>query len=431
MVPGNQVVNEGANLSLPNIGQFSDPHAGGAESYTFTINWGDGMHDEGVPAMSGGAEGQPPHGSFGGAHIYADNGIYTVVVTVFADNRSASQSFQVTVNNVAPSLNVVGDQTLPLGINLSIGDLGQFTDPGFDNPANPQGEVAETFTFAIQWGDGNASFGLPGTASGGPGVASSGSFGGQHLFGAPGIYTVTATVSDDDGGSASQSFTVTVFVIRDIRDIQEALPGILFAPGGGGGSPPPRAEVPNVEVRPGVPPGINRLEFRRAGTGSVAGAEPRLVLRVVTPAGFEDPSLDELLPDEVLDNLRQLFRRLSDGHYRIYLIQPDGIEILVVDVIIQQRRNIDASDEAEGAPAASPKTDDAPAGEPAAAPADNQQSLVPPDDKLPGVTAAGLALGAGYAASVRPLRRSRLGAIGRRLDRPRFDKVRRLLRQLR
>ena len=37
----------------------------------------------------------------------------------------------------------------------------------------------------------------------------------------------------------------------------------------------------------------------------------------------------------MLDNLRKLFKRLPDGHYRIYQIQPDGVERLVVDVIVR------------------------------------------------------------------------------------------------
>ena len=79
----------------------------------------------------------------------------------------------------------------------------------------------------------------------------------------------------------------------------------------------------------------------------MAGAEPRLVLRIVLPSGVEDKAHDETLPNEVLDNLRKLFKRLPDGHYRIYQIQPDGVERLVVDVIVRQGRSIDVADEAD------------------------------------------------------------------------------------
>ncbi|WP_171489787.1 hypothetical protein, partial [Acinetobacter baumannii] len=86
------------------------------------------------------------------------------------------------------------------------------------------------------------------------------------------------------------------FVILNTTEIRQQLPGILFVPGGGGGTTPQRAETPTVAVRPGVPAGINRPEPRRVGIGSVAGAEPRLVLRVVSPDGLEDMAHDEPLP---------------------------------------------------------------------------------------------------------------------------------------
>ena len=40
----------------------------------------------------------------------------------------------------------------------------------------------------------------------------------------------------------------------------------------------------------------------------------------------EDQEREEPLQMEVLDNLRKLFARLPDGRYRIYQIEPDGIE---------------------------------------------------------------------------------------------------------
>ena len=49
-------------------------------------------------------------GSFDGSHTYADNGVYTVTVTVFDDDGgTTSQTFTVTVDNVAPTLTVVAE----------------------------------------------------------------------------------------------------------------------------------------------------------------------------------------------------------------------------------------------------------------------------------------------------------------------------------
>ncbi len=107
-----------------------------------------------------------------------------------------------------------------------------------------------------------------------------------------------------------------------------------------------RVVVIEAAVRPTTPPPMAREEFVNFRVGSVAGAESRLVLRIVLPSGDEDKTHDEPLANEVLENLRKVFKRLPDGHYRIYQIQPDGVERLVVDVIVREGRSIDASDEA-------------------------------------------------------------------------------------
>jgi PKD repeat protein len=449
IVPPDQRLNEGANLSLPNIGVFIDPSPAGAELYSYTIDWGDGMHSEGVAVAMPAGEGDVFQGSFGGSHVYADDGVYMVRVIVSAGERFVEQSFQVTVDNVAPTLSVVGNQAIALGAPLSLGNFAQFSDPGFNNPLNPEGETAETFSYIIEWGDGLSNVGVPGVvAPGGPGIATTGAFGNSHFFGSPGVFTVTVTVNDDDGGSAVQTFEVTVFVIRDLVEIRENLAGVVFVPGGGGGPSPDRVDAPSTPVPPGVPQGINRLEPRRVGTGSVAGAEPRLVLRVVSPDGVEDRTRDEPLPDEILDKLRQLFERLADGHYRIYQIQPDGVEILVVDVIVRQGRYIDVTDESEGASEALPRTnasqestdDRVPssaeeAGEPkqpAALPDATDQTMraVDESEAARAPTQAATAFG-GLVALAAPRRRPRRNRIARGTTPPKLDKVRRLLRRLR
>ena len=130
----------------------------------------------------------------------------------------------VTVNNVAPTLTVVGDQSVSVDDNrtLNVTDLGTFTDPGFTNPA---AGTSETFTYSIDWGDGsNASTGSATVdATGSVGVATQGSFDGSHTYGSAGYYTVTATITDDDGGSDTKSFYVTV----------SAIDGYVWKGGGG------------------------------------------------------------------------------------------------------------------------------------------------------------------------------------------------------
>ena len=223
-VVDDQTIDEGAELALTDIGTFTDPGFDNPnnttgeteETFTYSIDWGDGTGIDGGDATVDihGADNVLTEGSFDGAHIYADNGTYTVTVTVFDDDGgSDSETFEVTVvNNVSPDLTVVADQTIDEGAELSLTDVGTFTDPGFDNPDNPTGEVEETFTYTIDWGDGtpvdagDATVDVPGEDN----VPTSGSFDGAHTYADNGVYTVTVTVYDDDDGSDTETFAVTV-----------------------------------------------------------------------------------------------------------------------------------------------------------------------------------------------------------------------------
>src|SRR5262249_37937414 len=185
------------------------------EKFTFAIDWGDGTPLDSGPVTidTPGSPGVSTKGPFDGSHIYADNGIYTVTVTVSDDDGgTVSETFTDVVDNVEPNLVVPPDQVVNEGSLLSLPNIGQFTDPAFDNPNNPQGEVSEKFTFAIDWGDGTPLDSGAGTIDvpGGPGVLTQGHFSGSHIYADNGIYTVTVTISDDDGGTTSATFLVTV-----------------------------------------------------------------------------------------------------------------------------------------------------------------------------------------------------------------------------
>src|SRR5690606_31895956 len=121
--------------------------------------------------------------------------------------------FEVVVTNVAPTLKVGGDRTIAEGSPLEITDIGVICDPGFDNPDRPGGPSVETFTYIINWGDGSDEF--HGTATidqigDANQTPTSASFDGRHTYADNGIYTVTITVIDDDGGVDVESFDVTV-----------------------------------------------------------------------------------------------------------------------------------------------------------------------------------------------------------------------------
>jgi PKD repeat protein len=213
----NQTISEGATLSISDCGVLTDPGfdnpiLGTAETFTFTIDWGDGTPvDAGSPTVDVvGAPGVLTECSFDGSHIYADNGIYTVTITVMDDDGGSDVGmFDVTVSNVSPSLTVVGSQTVDEGVALSVQDCGSLTDPGFDNPAMG---TEETFTCSIDWDDGTLpDVGTPTVdVPGDRGVLTQCSFDASHVYADDGPYTVTVTMTDDDGGSDTRTFFVTV-----------------------------------------------------------------------------------------------------------------------------------------------------------------------------------------------------------------------------
>ncbi len=237
---GNQSISEGDTVSFSNLATFTDAGFDNPanpnpavppnitdplhESFTYDVNWGDGtgaVTGASVADINGGP-GTPSSGTIGGSHTYADDGTYTVTVTVHDDNGGVgSASFNVTVANKNPVVATPnGNQSILEGNSVSFADLATFTDAGFDNPANPNPAVPpnitdplhESFTYDINWGDGRDAVTGASVAdiNGGPGTPSSGTIAGSHTYADDGTYTVTVTVHDDNGGVGTASFTVTV-----------------------------------------------------------------------------------------------------------------------------------------------------------------------------------------------------------------------------
>jgi parallel beta-helix repeat protein len=209
-----QTVDEGDIVGL-DPASFND--LGTLDTHTATIDWGDGIVESGTvtespfgpPGSTSGA-----NGTVYGSHVYADDGTYTVTVTVTDDEGAVSADIlTITVNNVYPTLAPLADQLLIVeGQFITVGPA-NFNDPGFDNPLNTGGQTEESFTATINWGDGTIEPAGDITiieTDGSPGTPTTGTIDAVHAYADNGAYNVTLTVFDDDGGSDSETFQVTV-----------------------------------------------------------------------------------------------------------------------------------------------------------------------------------------------------------------------------
>ena len=110
---------------------------------------------------------------------------FSVTVTASDGEFEVDDTFQVTVDNVAPVITATTSIPAQLGQDTSLSVTADFTDVG----------VLDTHTALFDWGDGTSSDAAI-SETAGAGTADS-----AHLYGEPGFYTITVTVWDDDGGS--------------------------------------------------------------------------------------------------------------------------------------------------------------------------------------------------------------------------------------
>ena len=174
---------EGQTASF--TGTFSD--SGMLDSHTATIDWGDGTTTAGTVSEAGGL------GTVAATHAYAEEGNYTVKLTVADDDHVAGTlTATATVSDATPSVLTASALTGSEGQNLAF--TGTFSDTG----------LLDTHTASIDWGDGTTSAGTVSEANGQGTVTAS------HTYADEGNYTPKLIVTDDEGVSGSRTATATV-----------------------------------------------------------------------------------------------------------------------------------------------------------------------------------------------------------------------------
>ena len=175
---------------------FSDPGENDAP-FTCTMDYGDGS----------GAQGGSVAGTTctGPGHTYADNGTYTVEICVTdKDGGTGCESAEHEVLNVAPTITASTSSAEDCGDTPEGGLVevsADFSDPGFDSAI--AGTLEDFDASRIDWGDGTVEPATIAETPGSAGTPTTGTASGSHIYSGGGIFTITITVEDDDGGSDS------------------------------------------------------------------------------------------------------------------------------------------------------------------------------------------------------------------------------------
>ncbi len=133
-------------------------------------------------------------GGWNWSYTPADGAAGPTTVTITATDNgsphlSSTTTFTLNVNNVAPTIALTGNATVPNGTPYTL-NLGAITDPGTDTVS----------AFSINWGDGNTE-----NFTGNPASTSK-----THTYAALGAKTITVTLTDEDGAVIGGTRSVTV-----------------------------------------------------------------------------------------------------------------------------------------------------------------------------------------------------------------------------
>jgi Mg-chelatase subunit ChlD/PKD repeat protein len=172
-----QTVEEGASVNFEGSITASESH-----TYSYRWDFGDGSVEDSSLITS---------------HTYADNGIYTVNLTVTdKEGNFGNDTLLVTVNNAIPVVDSGSDLEVTAGNPVSFS--GTFSDLGW----------LDTHTAEWNLGEGTVEAGSVSEENEYPN--STGTVSGNFSYFDTGEYTVTLNVADDDSGIGQDQLTVTV-----------------------------------------------------------------------------------------------------------------------------------------------------------------------------------------------------------------------------
>ncbi|MFC1925996.1 PKD domain-containing protein, partial [Chloroflexota bacterium] len=193
---------------------------GTLDTHTAIIDWGEGTVTNGIitespfgpPGSTAGAD-----GTIDGSHVYGDNGTYTVTITLTDDDGGVViDTLTVTVNNVDPVITLDTLEAIAFnGGDAFLGRIGVEQTHGVSAIDVGSDDLTFVWTFEPDVTTYTNTYFNNGSSAD-PVKSPHGTFpfeaddSANVTFTQPGIYTVTVTVTDDDGGSDTASLTILV-----------------------------------------------------------------------------------------------------------------------------------------------------------------------------------------------------------------------------
>jgi uncharacterized delta-60 repeat protein len=180
---------ESGDVGVLTITPDTPPTTPLVETFDYVIDWGDGsLADEGAATITtpGINIGDIVEGAINGTHTYAENGVYTVTVTITdSSGGSDTQTFNITVNNLDPAL-TVADAVVTVDEGQTATNSGTYGDV----PADTVSVTTDVGTVTFSGGAWNWSF--------------------DSTDGPVDSQTVTITATDEDGGITNVTFDLAV-----------------------------------------------------------------------------------------------------------------------------------------------------------------------------------------------------------------------------